>query len=1064
MSHPEDVLHDSSGQDSHAQDSQNHTPVSTPVSRSSSATSHPGPNDLSPGLHELWEVVFCRQAERDDLDAPKHITILTWFLDHLRHRTCQVDRSVALDRHWQDWMDTLTDLWRDRYDPGTPLMVTLVRPEPPRGTGEFHTAQVILTQGASHDISSLVTAVFEMDDGPKRAWRSAVVLPPGVTQYDVLSHIPGNHQSSAHEFWVVHDETVLGNMPHPIPHGASLVAIKGLPRAQQVLDPVVHQRTHRLEAHVGPQDDEAVLVQLPATVVMSHGKHDGSVSLDRSSAPDDLPGTADPHEPDQFQPTEDIPDYLQNVQADAARHFQHHDDAYCIRTWYIHHHRVWTWQNPRTFCFAAQDIVQWRTCHYAILDAWADRIDHTEDMVFAEVFPQLRHCPSDGSVHVDLILSQGITAPRNAVIMTLVGERTGRLLRRVASSAPILVGGLRLLNLASFDDICDATTCRMWHVHTQLTITNVPDFRSRDGQSIVVQVQENDDVANSSPSHECTSVRNNDDSPLGPDPASDVNDVRVLRMYRLSKPMESAAVAWHSYEQLMFNVSRALSIPITDVQQVHEMNVDPVGQSDFETVVILQTVDDVAPGSDERMILLDCELHVPHETGSPPVAPRIERFALKVVKQLVRAHVLQLAGIDTELGRSFHECLVYHNNVLWNAQDISLHTLHFGDYVRIVVPPPAVPDRVNLDSDTDGGSLIQLHASVYTQQSKTLCLEKCIAAPQWTYVECDRVQFLHAQLSHCILPEPRFNFNSIEWHPAAEDAIRTVPCWTHEVPLAFWFFTDGSTHRNADSVVTAAAAAVLIVETSDGDRIGGYHEFEVDGRQSAQRAENTAILGATFWALQLTHQWKHRCRPQIHFCFDSTTAGYANEGSWRSNSHQDLTTIVRSLVHWIEEIHLDTCHWSHVYSHRGNAWNEMADCVAWHYAKTPDRRVKLAALRDLCTFDGNHPRLHHWLWYYERACRGHAQAPLIDGGFFKYNVTAPFAVEPDAQSHPVIRRQTVDDESIRCTSHCDLKVATANVLSLFAKEDDTGAFRSTRVCKKLAASNPVTPSLMVFTC
>ena len=1048
------------------------TPVSTPISHSSSVTTHPGEHDLPPGLQELWNVVFCRQAERDDLDAPKHITILTWYLDHQRHRVCSADRPIALDRAWQFWVEELKDLWRDRCDQALPLLVTLIHPEPPRGTGEFHNAQVVLTQHDSHEVSALITAVFEMQEGPKRAWRSAFVLPAAITQFDVLDKIPGGHGRSEHAFWVVHDETVLGTELHPIEHGAGIVAIKGLSRENQILDPVVHQRTHGLATQsMRDEDEEIALVQTQIQVDLSHGHQTAVPSLCPSAAPTDLPGTTDLNHQEIPEHVEEVPDYMQNVQAHAAQHFLRNENDYTIRTWYIHHSRVWYWNQPRILSFPARDIVQWQACHFAILDAWEDRIDEEQDMVFAEVFPRMLHDVSDQQVHVDLILSQGITAPRNAIIMTLLGDRTGRILRRAAISSPILVSGLRLLNLAAYDDQCDPNNCHMWHVGTQLTITNVPDFRSRDGQSVVVRVHEDDAIAASSHHTPCSPESISPQSYLGPNPASDVADVRVLRMYRLFKPMESAAVAWHSYAQLMFNVSRALSIPITDVQQVHETTVETTGQTDHETVVVLQTVGDIDPGSDEQLILVDCEVHLPHRVGSPPIAPKVERFVLKVVKHLVRIHLLQVAGIASELGRSLHGCLVYHNHELWATQDLGTHTFQSGDYIRIIAPPPDDADRVNSDQDSDEGSLLQLDIHRFSQPHMpnqahdlslvfnepadpslpcsanrvTLCLDECIAKPKWTFVDCRRVQFLHFQLSHCILPQPRFSFEEIEWHPAAAQAIQNTPRWTDEKPIAFWFFTDGSIHHDAASCTVAAAAVVLVVETAVGDRFGGFHEYHVDGKQSAQRAENTAILGASFWALQLIHAWKPHCQPQVHFCFDSTTAGYANEGSWHSHLHHDLTTLVRSITHWIEEITRHSVQWSHVYSHCGNAWNEMADCVAWHYARTADRRIKLDALCQLCTFDGQHPRLHHWLWYYERALQGHAQAPVVADGFFKFNVAAPFEAEPSVHLHPVIRRQQGPDDVVRCTTRCALQVATANVLTLFAKEDDTGAFRSTRM-------------------
>ena len=325
---------------------------------------------------------------------------------------------------------------------------------------------------------------------------------------------------------------------------------------------------------------------------------------------------------------------------------------------------------------------------------------------------------------------------------------------------------------------------------------------------------------------------------------------------------------------------------------------------------------------------------------------------------------------------------------------------------------------------TKATNLIQTNMQ---RQRKILSLADQVPAPSWTYLKCDRLQFLHHHLSQRILPEPCFEFSAIEWHPAAAEALHTHEQWQMEIPICLWFFTDGSTNQ---SKTVATAAVTLVVETHDRNLLGGYHVFEVHGQQTAQRAENVAVLGAVMWAIQILNQCTPSNMPKVAFCFDSTTAGYAGAGSWNSHSHTDVTALTRSLVHWIEERSGTACNWHHVYSHCGSAWNEMADCIAWHAAHHDVSTVELKTLSNICTFDGEHEKVHEWLWYYERAVQGHPSAPQIDHKHMKFNVAAPLNSQPDSTLHPIHMRTKPCGENARVTDTCALKVATANVLTL----------------------------------
>ena len=105
----------------------------------------------------------------------------------------------------------------------------------------------------------------------------------------------------------------------------------------------------------------------------------------------------------------------------------------------------------------------------------------------------------------------------------------------------------------------------------------------------------------------------------------------------------------------------------------------------------MQHIHDIAPGSTEKLILVDVELHDPDRTHDVPKAPAVSRAIYKVVPTLVRQHILHLTHTAAYCDWHEKDCLVFQNHALWHKQDQGPRQIKHGMYIRVIVPPPPSP-------------------------------------------------------------------------------------------------------------------------------------------------------------------------------------------------------------------------------------------------------------------------------------------------------------------------------------------------------------------------------------
>ena len=88
-------------------------------------------------------------------------------------------------------------------------------------------------------------------------------------------------------------------------------------------------------------------------------------------------------------------------------------------------------------------------------------------------------------------------------------------------------------------------------------------------------------------------------------------------------------------------------------------------------------------------------------------------------------------------------------------------------------------------------------------------------------------------------------------------------------------------------------------------------------------AELSAMCFATLWALQQPYS-------SVRIVYDAEHAAAMSQGIWDPSVNIDIIQTNSELIHLASKMF--TLSWTHVYSHRGDPWNELADAGATGYS------------------------------------------------------------------------------------------------------------------------------------
>ena len=109
-------------------------------------------------------------------------------------------------------------------------------------------------------------------------------------------------------------------------------------------------------------------------------------------------------------------------------------------------------------------------------------------------------------------------------------------------------------------------------------------------------------------------------SPDDGDFSSD-EDPQALHVFRLGRPHVFGHVDWRTYHTVLRDVARLVRMPLNVLTGFHHMQVRLDGLHDMEEAIILQHINDIAIGSNEKLVVFDIVMHTRPLPGQAPVAP-----------------------------------------------------------------------------------------------------------------------------------------------------------------------------------------------------------------------------------------------------------------------------------------------------------------------------------------------------------------------------------------------------------------------------------------------------------
>ena len=378
-------------------------------------------------------------------------------------------------------------------------------------------------------------------------------------------------------------------------------------------------------------------------------------------------------------------------------------DSVFIRTWFVHHLHA-----PQCFHSRLIEINgHWRFWHAEITGAWRDRIFPDEIVIYDIVRPNPpRAVAINQEILFDVILSQGLDAPRRAGLVTILqkDDIAGRAAFSVGVSLSERTSGHQIVQSAEYLHECNLHRCRIRHGREQIPFTMEPVHDMMDGDSFTVAVStqnphndQNDAPAapahhdaQGSPDHD---MHFNDVDSIEPSPSLASTDDRQVgvQIHRLGHLQRHGRIRWDTAAHVLIDAAAIVAQVPSDFVGFHHLQVEPDDQHEECHSIILQHHLDVAPGSTEKLILIDIEMHDPARTFEAPKAPVVSRRVYKVVPTLVRQHILFLTHTAAYCDWHAQDCLVFCNHVLWHQQERGPRQIEHGMYVRVVVPPPPSP-------------------------------------------------------------------------------------------------------------------------------------------------------------------------------------------------------------------------------------------------------------------------------------------------------------------------------------------------------------------------------------
>ena len=410
----------------------------------------------------------------------------------------------------------------------------------------------------------------------------------------------------------------------------------------------------------------------------------------------------DPEDANHF--LHEAPESVQNLfdalQAGVVEGPRIHESIF-LRTWFVHHIHA-----PQCFQYRVVEINgHWRLWYQDIVDAWRDRIQQNQQTIFDIVHPNPPRTGDNHEFLFDLIVSQGIAAPRRAGLITVLrrDDRAARASYAVAASLSEQTSGHQIVQCAEYLHGCNIYSCTIRHGRVHIPFTMEPIHATQDGDSFTIGVASRASGSNDTQLCIATQTLNDNAHDFDPPHEEDESDVPSpslansgqsgdihcsVHIHRLGHQQNHGRIRWDTIDNVLIDISRLLNLPVDDLVAFHHLQTNPADQTEAEKSIILQHVLDIPAGSTEKLVLIDIEMHLPFRPGTVPRAPPVQRQVHKTVPTIVRQHVLMMTHTAGNCDWHPQNCIVFHNHQVWTQQDIAPRQIEHGAYLRIIVPPP----------------------------------------------------------------------------------------------------------------------------------------------------------------------------------------------------------------------------------------------------------------------------------------------------------------------------------------------------------------------------------------
>ena len=696
--------------------------------------------------------------------------VITWYVNHEQHPRCEHYRRVELGQDPRRWATLMVNRWRDTVVAGYPFNFFVVRPTP-HGfeTPGLSIPHVIIQQQPRPGMRSVVISGNAVHENPHEFFHWADTLPLMASKAIVVE------AARITDFcWPLQDEQRC-----QVWRGNTFFA-----RSDQILldsgdsllvvaTPLIYQDTVPRDG--GAETDEVWLAQGQQILhVTDRHRHDAqSRGIDvtklrrlHERGNEQMQQQYESEHEEQSGDDESLEgqdEYLQNL----LETFQTHAadvagqrEAW-IRTWYVDHFRHRTCFQPRFVRLRAN----WHNWYDHIVDRLNDRVDLQIGTHLVVVTPEVMQVsPSEDGI-ADVILIQGHADDRKAILTTVNHIRDPPSLKHAAFSVRERFSGVTMLQDIACTPICLNADCTLYQANSRIPLNDVRRYRAIDGQWFLVQLQDDahrlmqlSPAEAEGPQMPMTIGQQIQEfAVLGIEVQPE--DLYGVFLYGLNKPEQFAYLAWHSHQHLILDAARFLNVRATRIWALHELQCTLTGQPEDTAAVIVQSEGDLNVGSLEQLVLIDIEEHRHPIPQYGSVTPTVTRKVKKLPHQLTRLQLLHRVHVNVYCHRNGDRCIVKVDDVLWPLQDITLHLIRHGMYIRIILPPdPDIPScsevegtsQQSLTSGQVGLSMIQLKGSVQVQRTQ----------------DEDRLDESHEAFDFCIVPcqyrlRPEFLCNNL---------------------------------------------------------------------------------------------------------------------------------------------------------------------------------------------------------------------------------------------------------------------------------------------------------------